>query len=106
MKIEVTKYLHTPGAKFLGLADVLLDEKILLRFKIVEGKGGKGSYPVAASYCVETTEGNIFYPAFMIDSRIIQEEIDSQIRKKIAATKGTPKAKVSHEPEPDDQIPF
>lgn len=83
MDIKFIEYKLTPGEKHLGIVTILLDSKIFLRYRISEGKDGKGMFPSAASYKV--TEGGVdaYLPAFVIDSRMAHEQIMTVIKQGI-----------------------
>lgn len=107
MKIEFVKYINTPQCKFMGLAEVLLDGKILLRYKITAGKDGKGLFPVSASYCIESVEGNTYLPAFLIDSRIIEDEIKALIMQNIKSKPKPAQASIFDDhSQSEEKVPF
>ncbi len=69
-------YTKTPGEKHWGIAAISVDDKILLRYKIMPNKEGNSFYPVPASYKIDDT----YVPAITIDSNIQKEEIETLIR--------------------------
>lgn len=75
--IEFLKYQPTPEEKYLGVASVRYLQRIVLRYKIVMKKDGKGYFAVPAAYKVDE---DTFISAFMIDSRAEEEEIISVVR--------------------------
>lgn len=77
---EFISYVKTPLEKHLGIATVKLYGKIILRFKIVQTKDGKSTFPNAASYKITDDSGERYIPAFMLDSRSEQEEVENIIR--------------------------
>ncbi len=83
MDIKFESYKLTPGEKHLGIVTILFDNKIYLRYRISEGKDGKGMFPSPASYKV--TEGGVdtYLPAFVIDSRMMHEQIMTVIKQGI-----------------------
>lgn len=83
MDIKFVEYKLTPGEKHLGIVTILFESKIFLRYRISEGKDGKGMFPSPASYKV--TEGGVdsYLPAFVIDSRMMHEEVMTVIKQGI-----------------------
>jgi hypothetical protein len=77
---EFISYVKTPAEKHLGIVTVKLYGKIILRFKIVQTKDGKSTFPNAASYKITDDSGERYIPAFMLDSRSEQEEVEHVIR--------------------------
>lgn len=77
MKFEFKKYTPTPGEKYLGIAEIKIlgETPIILRFKIVPRKDGKGNFPAIASYKMPNRDvGDEYDECFMLDSRSDNEE--------------------------------
>lgn len=85
---EFLKFLPTPNEKHIGIATVRLYGKLILRYKIVPNKDGSGFYPVPASYKVPDPAGGSadhYIRAFMIDSEMEKEELESLIKSHVQA---------------------
>ena len=117
-EIKFIEFKPTPNEKHIGIATVLYDSKIYLRYKISPGKSG-GYYPNCASYKVTDDEGNEGYiPAFLIESNMLKEQIESCVKSNIkkflnpgsasiADSRSYQTTNVGIEPEYKDQdIPF
>jgi hypothetical protein len=93
MDIKFIEYKLTPGEKHLGIVTILFDNKIFLRYRISEGKDGKGMFPSPASYRI--TEGGVdsYLPAFVIDSRMLHEQIMTIIKQGIHESSHKPEIK-------------
>jgi hypothetical protein len=83
---EFLSYIETPAEKYLGVASLKCWGKIVLRFKIVATKDGKGTFPACASYKIIDESGERYIPAFIVDSRSEQEEIEHVIRNGVKRT--------------------
>lgn len=82
--MEFIKYEHTPEEKHFGIATVKLYGKILLRYKIIPNKDNSSFFSVPSSYKVQLPDGTCNYlPAFLVDSRAEDEEINSLIKKNV-----------------------
>lgn len=96
MEIKFLKYEETPNDKSKGVATVVYNNNILLRYKVMPGKDGKGIFIVPPSMKINEE----FYDTFTIDSNIAKEEIISIIRKNIT------KAPIQTAPFSSEDIPF
>lgn len=84
-QFEFIKYEPTPGEKQEGIAFIKAYGRIMLRFKIVKTKDGKGYFPACSSYKMGTQNGeDIYLAAFVIDSKSEDEELRNLIRAKVA----------------------
>jgi hypothetical protein len=82
MKIEFLDYTPTPTEKHLGIASVMIDDIIVLKYKIVPGKQDKGFYIQTSSLKTSETD---YTPSFIVDSRKDEESIKETIRIEIKA---------------------
>lgn len=89
MNIKFIDFKKVFGEKYFGIASVVLDDKIMLRYKVIPGKEGKGFYMKPASYKI----GEDYVDAFEIDSNFTKSAIDQVIRDHV-------------KPMLDDGIPF
>jgi len=80
MNVKFVEFKKIFGEKHLGIASVILDDKILLRYKILPGKDGKGFYPKPGSY---KTENGQYVEAFVLDSNFVKETIENVIREHV-----------------------
>lgn len=77
MKIEFVDFKPTPSEdKQHGVATVIYDDKIMLRYKVQKGKDGKGFYLKPATHKV----GDDYIPSFVIDSNFATSAIDNCLR--------------------------
>ena len=76
MNIKFIEFKKVFGEKHFGIASVILDDKIMLRYRIVPGKDGKGFYCKPASHKI----GENYVDSFEIDSNFLKNAIDSTIR--------------------------
>lgn len=116
MKIEFLKYTPTPTAKFLGIAEIIIEGKLVLRYKVTPGKEGKGLYFLPASIGVDDQGTTNYTPAFEFDSNILKREIDDTIRKNFNAYQAKPAQQASvfslnvrenrTNQESEEQVPF
>ena len=75
-EVKFISYKATPADKHLGIATIsVFGGKIYLRYKISNGKNG-GTFPNVASYKVDEA----YLPAFVIESSMMKEEIESCIK--------------------------
>jgi len=84
MEYTFKGYKETPNEKHMGIAVVNLGGIIDLRYKILEGKDGKGYFPVVASYKTSENGMDVYQPAFMIDSRALHEDILQAVRQGVS----------------------
>lgn len=78
-KFEFVSYDPTPGEKHLGIVTITYLGKMILRYKIMPNKEGKGFYPLMASYKV----GERYEIAFELDSNIEKNDLKTFICKKV-----------------------
>ena len=76
MNIKFIEFKKVFGEKHLGIASVILDDKIMLRYRIVPGKDGKGFWCKPPSYKI----GDVYVDAFEIDSNFVKSAIEATIR--------------------------
>ena len=93
MDIKFIEYKLTPGEKHLGIVTILFDNKIFLRYRISEGKDGKGMFPSPASYKIAEGGVDSYLPAFVIDSRMLHEQIMTIIKQGIHESSHKPEIK-------------
>lgn len=89
---EFVSYQETANEKHLGIVTVKVYGKILLRFKWVQKKDASGCFASTPSLKVVDEEGERYIPSVIIDSRSDEDEVNSCIRKGIAASKAKPVA--------------
>ena len=109
MKIEFLKYTPTPTAKFLGIAEILIEGKLVLRYKLAPGKDGKGIFIQPASYGIDSPNGVEYKRCFDWDSNLIKEDIEAMIRKAFNAAQAKPANQASvfkQESENEESVPF
>jgi len=82
MNIQFLGYTPTPNEKHLGIASVKI-HGIILKYKIVPTKDGKGSFPCAPSYKITDEQGERYVSAFMLDSVSENEEIITIIKQNV-----------------------
>ena len=118
-QFEFISYTPVQGEKHLGIAAIKLYGKIILRYKIVQGKDGKGFFPSAPNYKITDESGERWVSGFMLDSRSENEEVEGIIRngvnramhgpKPTMATQGTifpPSTGFGAAPSSNDDCPF
>lgn len=76
MEIKFIKYTSTPGEKHLGIAEIDLGGIIVLRYRVMPGKDGKGFFVATAAYKI----GEDYISSFSIDSRSMHDKIVELIR--------------------------
>lgn len=76
---EFLSYEPVNGEKFLGIATVRAWGKIILRYKIVPTKDGKGIFPASSSI----KNGEKYENSFMIDSNYENQAIIALIKDKV-----------------------
>lgn len=86
--------------KHLGVATVIYDDKILLRYKVVQTEQG-GVFVTAPSY---KDPGEQWQKWFVIDSNIAQEQIIKIVKENIGNSPSVPAS--SESPVDDETIPF
>jgi hypothetical protein len=79
-EFEFVNFEKTPEEKHLGIASVKAYGKILLRYKVIPTKCGKGYFISPFRARIVADEQEIYTPAFVIDSKIDDEEITTVIR--------------------------
>jgi hypothetical protein len=120
--IEFKKFIPTPTAKFIGIAEVMIQTvagRILLRFKIVPGREGRGMFIGTASYGIENnSEGKTDYLdcitfdsniAFIEIKDLIMKNVNIAMAKKIqnqASIFDDIKTTLNEPAYPDDKVPF
>ena len=82
-EFEFVSFDKTPEDKHIGIASVKAYGKILLRYKVIPTKEGNGYFisPFRARLVIDEQENYI--PAFIIDSKIDDEEINTLVRSNI-----------------------
>lgn len=89
-KFEFIAYTPTPGEKHEGIAEVRINGPVvvILRYKIVARKDGKGYFPACAGYKMpHRCEGQEYDEAFLIDSRSDNDAIIKMILTNFSAFK-------------------
>jgi len=79
---EFISYTPVEGEKHLGIAEVRLWGKIILRYKIVPTD--KGFFPGVVSYKVKEDGRDIYLQAHMLDSRSEHQKVESLIRSEVS----------------------
>lgn len=77
-KFEYLGFTPTPAEKHEGIAEIKINGPVVvvLRYKIVARKDGKGYFPACAGYKMPNRpEGSEYDEAFMIDSRTDNDNI-------------------------------
>ncbi len=77
---EFLNYDAVSGEKFLGIATIRAWGKIILRYKIVPGKEGKGFFASASSI----KNGERYESAFMLDSNYENQALQALIKEKVS----------------------
>lgn len=115
---EFVSYQETKNEKHLGIVTVKLYGKLILRFKWMERKDGKGCFPNAPSYKIVEDGEERYIPAILLDSRSEQEELEHLIRngvKAVTSVKGIRPVQMeqsafvtqpSYQPKQNDDCPF
>ena len=108
MKIEFIKYIPTPTAKFLGIAEIMIEGKLVLRYKLAPGKDGKGIFIQPASYGIDSPNGVEYKRCFEWDSNLLKDDIESMIRKAFNAAQAKPgqSTSVFSKSENEESVPF
>lgn len=85
MTLEFIEYIKVTGEKFLGIACVKIDRRFIFRFKVQEGKDGKGLYIFPASYKIGVNhEGKDKYTtSFELDSTSESREVLDFVRNNV-----------------------
>ncbi len=78
---EFLQYDPVVGEKFLGIATVRAWGRIILRYKIVPGKEGKGFFASTASI----KNGERYESAFMLDSNYENQLLQALIKDKVSS---------------------
>lgn len=76
---EFLSYDAVTGEKFLGIATVRAWGKIILRYKIVPTKDGKGIFPASSSI----KNGEKYENSFMLDSNYENQALVALIKDKV-----------------------
>ena len=77
--VEFKEYRPTPGEKHLGIATILINNLIYLRYKITTGKNG-GYFPNPPSYKVTEYGAESYISAFVIESNMLKEQVDACLK--------------------------
>ncbi len=90
---EFVQFLLTPNEKYLGVAEVLLMGKVLLRYKIVAKKDNTGYFPCPPSVKMPPTAAkpDNYGHAFDIDSSSLSKQIESEVMHYVMAVLNAPK---------------
>jgi len=81
--IKFLKYELTPECKHIGIAHVLLFNKIVLRYKIVPTKDGLGTFVAMPSYKREQNGEERWHHWFLLDSQSFAEEVTDVIKDEV-----------------------
>ena len=100
--IKFVDFKSTPDEKHVGIVTINYDDKMLLRYKVMKRNDNGNLFFKPAAYKI----GEEYLDAFMFDSRILENEIDSCIRDGIRGysvhhAKTTAQSSVE-----DDSVPF
>ena len=80
-QFQFMSYKSTPADQYmLGVASVRLYGKLILRFKHVKTKDGKGDFFTSPSYGVDEDGQKKYLQAFILDSRAEDEELMDVVR--------------------------
>lgn len=74
--IKFVSFERVVGEKFLGVASVVYDGKIMLRYKVFPAKEGKGVFFSTGSI----KKGESYLPAFEFDSNFLKNDVERCIR--------------------------
>ena len=80
--VKFCDFKPTPNEKHVGIATVLIDNIIFLRYKITSGKNG-GYFPNAPSYKIVEYGQDSYIPGFLIESNMLKEQVESIIRSNV-----------------------
>jgi hypothetical protein len=78
-EVKFCEYKVTPGEKHLGIATILVNNIIYIRYKMMAGKNG-GTYPNSPSYKVSENGVDTYIPAIVIESNMLNEQIKECIK--------------------------
>ena len=93
MEIVFDSYLACVGEKHLGIACIILDDKFKFRYKVMQGKDGKGLFFLAPTFKV----GEEYIHGFSFDSTFLKDKIEAVIRENIKKHLGSVQ---------DQEVPF
>lgn len=103
---EFLSYEAVSGEKFLGIATMRAWGKIILKYKIVPGKDGRGFFASAASI----KNGERYESSFMLDSnyenQALQGLIKEEVSKHLNGTIAPPSPAASVSMTQTDDCPF
>jgi hypothetical protein len=96
---QFISYKPTPMDQYMmGVATVRLYGKVVLRFKHVKTKDGKGDFFTAPSYSIDENGEKKYLQSFMLDSRAEDEELMDFVREGYKAHCRAKSAPVQSEP--------
>lgn len=79
--IKFKRYTPTPNDQYhLGIVEVAIYDKIIMRFKHVKTKDGKGDFYAAPSYTLTDGPEKRYLQAFMLDSRSDDDMLQDVMR--------------------------
>jgi hypothetical protein len=81
-QFEFLRYDETPKEKYLGVVTVKIEGKYIQRFKVQKNTKG-GYWIVPPSIKMDSEDGDVYLPCFMMDSNFAKEELDAMMRKAI-----------------------
>lgn len=100
--IKFLDFKSTPDEKHVGIVTVNYDDKMLLRYKVMKRNDNGNLFFKPAAYKV----GEDYLDAFMFDSRILENEIDSCIRDGIRGYSVHPLKEDVQSAIDNDSVPF
>ena len=111
--IEFISYKQTPDDIYmLCIAKVRLYGKLVVRYKLVQSKDGKGNFFCVANYTLQEHGEKKYLPCFIMDSNAEKELLEDFIRDNVNAVinaggRVNPKASPStHEVANEQPLPF
>lgn len=106
-QFKFLKLEKTPGEKHLGIVTVKAYDKIILRYKIVQGKDGKGIFFTPPAYKMPSENGiDSYVSAFLIDSNSENEELMNLIKVNCKCILAPTSQSVFSSQENENDVPF
>ena len=103
MNFQFIDYIPVQNEKHMGIAVVKAFNAIVLRYKIIMRKDGKGFFPGAPCYKI----GDSWIPALDIDSKQLSDEVAGLIRSEVdKRLKGQKVPHKIYSEESHDGLPF
>lgn len=84
MSFKFVSFELCPHEKHVGIVSVKAYDKILLKYKVIQPQDNQETYYLARPKIRNKQEhGEVYLPAFVIDSQIDNEELFALVREKI-----------------------